>query len=408
MSKVLIFAEPSSMQALRTACEELGHEPVFLSEREATTPEPLHVLKTFGDAEKTAAEIRERFADPVGIVNCIEGYVELTETLSQLLNLPTKNGKAASALRDKSAMKKSWMAADVATPRLYFAGTEEIPPLKSDNFPLVVKPVFGAASAGVTVVDNLDELQRARRAVLRFNVTALAKEGHVHSGVLVEQYIDGPEYCIDQVWSQGRPVASCVLSKGVPGRSDLLDRLYMVDPTIPDGIHARLVDTATKACASVGVTCGATHTEIRIDPRDGTAFVIEAALRPGAGCGLYPVYQRAYGIPLFKTLVAACTGSDTPVYPSAPPRESMRHYWYNTPYIDSGFIKELKTPPNFYSQHQCVDRVIWRRRVGDFLPHEGTTFGYLAWFEGILEPGDSPEVVLQAAAADLIVKVAHD
>ncbi len=408
MGKVLIFTEPSSMQSLRTACEELGHEPIFLSEREAATHEPLHVLKTFGVATQVAAEIRERFADSVGIVNCIEGYVELTETLSQLLNLPTKNGEAASALRDKSAMKRYWMANNVATPRLLFSGTGKVPSIENDDFPLVVKPVFGAASAGVTVVDDLDALQRARRAVLRFNYTALAKEGHVDSGILVEQYIDGPEYCVDQVWSQGRPVASCVLSKGTPGRSDLLDRLYMVDPGIPDATHSCLVDTATRAGIAVGVSNGATHTEIRIDSRNGTAFVIEAALRPGAGCGLYPTYERAYGIPMFTTLVAACCGSDTPVYPSTSPRESLRHYWYNAPYSESGIIQELSIPADFYNHHRAVDRVIWRRRVGDYLPREGTTFGYLAWFEGVLYPADSPEAVLQTAAADLIVKVAHD
>lgn len=358
MGTVLIFAEISTMPALRRACQDQGHDPVFLCEHPLPVDHPHELLDPWRSPRELGSEISHRFGRPIGIVNCVEGYVGVAESLAQHFALPTVNGTAAATLRDKSAMKRCWVEHGVRTPEPLFVGSGRVPEVEPDRFPLIVKPVFGAASAGVAVVHNMDELRRARRAVLRFNISALAREGHEHSGLIVEEYVDGPEYCVDQIWVDGLPAVQAVLSKGTPRPTDLMDRLYVADPELADAERLALLDLAARACRAAGVRNGATHTEIRKDASRGEFFVIEAALRPGAGCGLYPTYERAYGLPMFAALIRACTGAQGASADAVPRRARARHYWYNVPYSQSGRITALGTTHGFHDRYPHVNRII--------------------------------------------------
>ena len=405
MMKILIFGETSTVSSLKSACELRGFEPVVLYEKELCSPCDYDVIDIWREPTQIAYDLKERYGVPAGIVNCIEQYVGVLDAVCHKLGLITANASAARTLRSKALMKECWEKHRVPTPRVFHKGPGVPPQLSGEDFPVIVKPVYGAASAGVVLAHDQKELERARQGAARFNATALGKEGHARSGIMIEEYVDGPEFCVDQVWQSGRAVAQGVLAKGVPRAPDFMDRLYLADPDTPADELWALCDTAREAVMAAGVRHGATHTEVRRDERSGEYVVIEAALRPGAGCGLYPTYKRAYGNDFFSALVDACIGLARKDGDMLPEPASDRHYWYNVGYSVSGRILSLDLPETFYEKHPYVDRVIWRRRVGDYLPREGSTYGYLAWFDGVLPAGEDQEAILRSAGQDLIVKV---
>ena len=69
--------------------------------------------------------------------------------------------------------------------------------------PLVVKPVNGFSSQGVVRVDDWKELEEAVRKVEAVNETDLNRFVHGKTGIIAEQFIDGPEFVIETLSIQG-------------------------------------------------------------------------------------------------------------------------------------------------------------------------------------------------------------
>lgn len=73
-------------------------------------------------------------------------------------------------------MKSIWETAGVRTPSsALIQRTSELQSARLD-YPVIVKPTHGAASAGVRIVGNEQELVKQIRQIFRFNATTLGNE----------------------------------------------------------------------------------------------------------------------------------------------------------------------------------------------------------------------------------------
>ncbi len=404
---LLVFTEHSSRDRIREEAAKRGLTPRFVAS-EGDPDADVLVFDVLTDAAVARQRLRLQLGeDPVGILNCHEQTSVAASEVATLIGVAPSTTASARILRDKRLMKEAWTSAGVPTPLSTQVTSIKDLAGRSHRFPVIVKPVSGAASAGVRIVDNEDELSRAVKKVLRFNRGTLEKEGLQASGALIEDYVDGPEYAVDLIWHDTRPVRAAICSKGSPEGPTFPDRLYYMDPKLDAATARLLLDTAALAGRAAGVCSGATHTEMRVSA-DGTAWVIESALRPGASGGLYITYEEASGEDFFGPLVDTAlpprhrlTGASEPLW-RAPVRAA---YWYNVSYQQTGRVLEMALPDGFAAEHPCVSEVVWRRKLGDYLPPEGASYGYLAWFRGCttLDP-EELRVQLEAAEAALILR----
>lgn len=114
----------------------------------------------------------------------------------EYLGVPyTGSGVMASAVgMDKVRTKQLWQGAGLPTPGFYLAGDDWQSQQQALDFPVIVKPVREGSSIGMAKAENPDELARA-----------LALAGEFDRDVLVEAWVNGPEYTVAILGEQALP-----------------------------------------------------------------------------------------------------------------------------------------------------------------------------------------------------------
>ena len=160
----------------------------------------------------------------------------------------TGSGILASALAmDKLRTKQVWQSLDLPTPRHAVLANEADCRAAAEGlgFPLIVKPAHEGSSIGMAKVANVDELIAAWRAASRYD-----------SQVLVEQWIQGPEFTIATLRGEVLPP----IGLGTPHSFYDYDAKYVANDTqyrIPCGLgeakEQELKELAARACDAVGI-----------------------------------------------------------------------------------------------------------------------------------------------------------
>ena len=210
----------------------------------------------------------------------------------------TGSGILASALAmDKLRTKQVWQSLGLPTPRHAVLASEADCRAAADSldFPLIVKPAHEGSSIGMAKVAGIDELIAAWRAASLYD-----------SQVLVEQWIQGPEFTIATLRGKVLPP----IGLGTPHTFYDYDAKYVANDTqyrIPCGLDAakeqELKDLSARACEAVGIQ-GWARVDVMQD-NSGAFWLLEVNTVPGmTDHSLVPMAARAAGLD-FQQLVLA-------------------------------------------------------------------------------------------------------
>lgn len=208
----------------------------------------------------------------------------------------TGSGILASALAmDKLRTKQVWQSLGLPTPRhAALASVEDCHAAAVElGFPLMVKPAHEGSSIGMAKVDDVEALIAAWREASRFD-----------SQVLVEQWIQGPEFTIAVLRGEVLPP----IGLGTPHSFYDYDAKYLASDTqyrIPCGLdpvrEQQLKDLSAGACEAVGVR-GWARVDVMQDA-NGDFWLLEVNTVPGmTDHSLVPMAARAAGLD-FQQLV---------------------------------------------------------------------------------------------------------
>ena len=215
----------------------------------------------------------------------------------ELLDLPyTGSDVLATALAfDKAMAKRVLVAEGVATPRwrVVPAAGPAAEPMRAAaaelGLPLVVKPVRGGSTIGLSIVQSEDGLDAAHAAA------------SVHDDVLCEAFIAGTEVTIGILGhnpSQALPTLEIVshrpvydyAAKYTKGQSE-----HIIPARIPEQHREAAQRAALRAHAALGCR-DMSRVDVIVDG-DGTAWVLEVNTIPGlTELSLLPDAARAAGI----------------------------------------------------------------------------------------------------------------
>ena len=210
----------------------------------------------------------------------------------------TGSGVLASALAmDKLRTKRVWLSLGLPTPRHAVLASEEDceAAAKTLGFPLIVKPAHEGSSIGMAKVSGLGELIAAWRDASAYDAQ-----------VLVEQWIQGPEFTIATLRGQVLPA----IRLGTPHTFYDYDAKYLADDTqyrIPCGLdgakEAELKTLSARACDALGIQ-GWGRADVMQDA-EGRFWLLEVNTAPGmTDHSLVPMAARAAGLD-FQQLVLA-------------------------------------------------------------------------------------------------------
>ncbi|MAL37115.1 MAG: D-alanine--D-alanine ligase [Pseudomonas sp.] len=210
----------------------------------------------------------------------------------------TGSGILASALAmDKLRTKQVWQSLGLPTPRHAVLASEADcrAAAESLGFPLIVKPAHEGSSFGMAKVGGVAELIAAWRGASAYD-----------SQVLVEQWIQGPEFTIATLRGTVLPP----IGLGTPHTFYDYDAKYVANDTqyrIPCGLDAakeqELKDLSARACEAVGIQ-GWARVDVMQDDT-GAFWLLEVNTVPGmTDHSLVPMAARAAGLD-FQQLVLA-------------------------------------------------------------------------------------------------------
>jgi biotin carboxylase len=221
--------------------------------------------------EETARVVREATTDNP-VVACLAGGeagVDLADALSEHMELLT-NGTSLNR-RDKKLqqeiIKKHGLRSVRQAGGNKFSDVEDF--LKTEQFPVVLKPVESAGSDGVKLCSDFEEAKE------HFNV--LMNSQMVNGGgcpeVLCQEFLRGKEYVVDHVSCDGvhKTVMVWVYDKRPSnGSAFVYFGILPVDPTSAEG--KIVIPYIRRVLDAMGVKNGPTHGEVMMTP-DGPCLV---------------------------------------------------------------------------------------------------------------------------------------
>ncbi|MFF1680750.1 ATP-grasp domain-containing protein [Streptomyces sp. NPDC058256] len=319
-----------------------------------------HIAVDLADTEATAAEVKTYAAhhELSGVMTYMEHHVVTTALLAQQLGLPGATPASMEACRDKALTRRLLDAHGVPSARSVLADDTDtaVAWAQEHGFPVMVKPRAQAGSAGVMRAATPSEVRDAFDRASRETVLGLDRYGP--QGVLVEEFLDGPEISVETaVLGPGDSRIIAVTRKQVGPPPTAQEYGHCVDAhdlLLTDPELARLISTAVDA---VGVTCGALCIEVMLTARGPR--IVEINGRVG-GDLLHVLISEALGLDLARIAADIATGTHPQLRPTRDLSAAIQFLYPD----QSGIVQRLAFPSHLTEQ-SWAERLVTTATPGD-------------------------------------------
>ncbi|SHL36154.1 ATP-grasp domain-containing protein [Streptomyces yunnanensis] len=261
---------PPEFSALGADLVHVQSTSEFMSSMPTPDLSPYRAALVHEDIDKTLAQLEE-YA-PLCVMAGQEPGVLLADRLAERLGLPTNGTAQSEARRDKYRMGEALRAAGLHCADQFKSGDPAALVAWAEHrgeYPVVVKPLNSAASDGVYICRDAEEV---RATALRIR-EARTIYGDTNTEVLVQSYLQGPEYVVDMVSYAGQRYVCGVWEyhkRLLPGGRNIYDREHLLGAD--EGPAPELIAYVEQALDALGVRFGPTHAEVIVTPH-GPALV---------------------------------------------------------------------------------------------------------------------------------------
>jgi biotin carboxylase len=301
--RVLLVATTTGYQtrAFGDAAARLDAELVFATDRCAVLDDPWRdsaiPIRFHQPTASVARIVAANAVQPFDAIVAVgDRPAALAARAREAIGLPGHSSIGADAARHKRLTRERLRAAALPVPVFVVgaadAAVESL--VGRVPFPAVLKPVSLSGSRGVMRVDDAEALARALRrlAALLARPDVRAERDPAHGVVLLESFIEGHEFALEGLLTEGRLQTLAIFDKPDPLDGPFFEETIYV--TLPDertDLAARIEAGVASAAAAIGLRHGPIHAECRVNDRG--VFVLEVAARPIGGiCARALRFQR--------------------------------------------------------------------------------------------------------------------
>lgn len=201
--KAIVFIESNKSGTgkifLETA-RQMGYVPVILSADRSRYDFNMEIGIWWKIKKHTIKEIIDQLYEVQkmyyisGITSTSDYYIEIATKIAALKKLPCSSPDIIGLCRNKYKLRKKLKEFGFNTPKFFLIAnnTELGEVMRTEDFPVVVKPVNGSGSSNVILCKNATELQFNSSIILD-----AAKASGQKAQALVEQFIKGEEYSVE-------------------------------------------------------------------------------------------------------------------------------------------------------------------------------------------------------------------
>ncbi|MFD4475995.1 acetyl-CoA carboxylase biotin carboxylase subunit family protein [Streptomyces sp. NPDC058471] len=277
---------------------------------------------TDGEAVSDVLETLAADRGVAGVLTYMENHIVLAARLADRFALPGSTPAAMEACRDKHLSRSLLAAAGVPSARSYLVENAEtaVEYAVLLGGPVVLKPRSMAGSAGVRRADTPDQVREAFQAARGASLFGIERTGT--SGVLIEEYLDGPEISVEcVVLGHGTVHIAAVTRKHLGDEPAFQEVGHLVDAADPLLEDPQIRDVALAALTALGVSSGVLHVEMRLTGQGPRIIEVNARL----GGDLIPhLVQLATGLNLPQIAADLAAGADPELVPSQSQSAAVR------------------------------------------------------------------------------------
>jgi biotin carboxylase len=232
----------------------------------------------FDDRESLLLAARQLAADAsvAGLLTWDERLVEACADIAQELDLPYSTPEAIRTCKDKSSLRT--LLHEHAVSPVNFAVAHKLScaarAAERIGYPLVVKPRGLGGSAGVVRVTRPDDLDEA---FLNAAEAHIGPTVSAYAGVLMEEYLEGPEYSVDSLTVDGQTTPLVVAEKSVGLAPYFEETGHVVPPRPHPDLEAGLA-LVRQVHGLLRLDRVVTHTEFRLTPTGPRIIELNARL----------------------------------------------------------------------------------------------------------------------------------
>jgi biotin carboxylase len=265
--------------------------------------------------------------------------------LLRKLGIPCNSEWTEKISTDKYLMRKAMKDGGIDSPNFMlvtdemtledvYASTVEF------HYPLICKPVDLSSSRGVFKIENKDGLKEALDYALEWSKK---KE------VILEEFIEGPEYSGESIAYEGKYKLLAITEKHTTGAPHFVETGHRQPARLSEEMRNKVERTLYKAFTAMKIEYGAIHPEFRIT-EDGKIYFMEIATRMGGDCIGTDLTPLSSGYDFMGMVIDIGCGKKPNFSKIYSPREAEIHY-----IIDQKDLEEYNKVKNESPE------IIWRK-----------------------------------------------
>lgn len=300
MKKLAIIGASYLQEPLIRKAQEMGYEThVFawkandVGERIADHFYPISII------EKD--EILEvcRSLDISGICTIASDLAVITVNyVASKLGLPCNSMETTLKSTNKHLMRMAFEDNNDPSPKSILVNSVDDLENVELAFPVIVKPLDRSGSRGISKVYKREQLSDA---------IGSAKEQGFEKSALVEEFAEGDEYSVEYISFEGQHHFLAMTKKYTTGDPHFIETGHLEPAPVSDEVLGKVKDVVNHALDTLGITNGASHTEIKIDDK-GTIRIIEIGGRMGGDFIGSDLVRISTGIDFVRAVIQVAVG----------------------------------------------------------------------------------------------------
>lgn len=258
-----------------------------------------------------------------GVITLFDPSVPFTATAAARLGLPGLPPEVALGTTNKRNVRRRLAAAGANTPGFVSVAAPHDPEGMADlierdglRFPVVIKPTAGYSSLGVVRVDEASQLPAELARVAELSRAGLPVAAGAQ-GLVVEEYLDGPEYAVESFVWRGRTHGLTIGYKGQPAGPYFEEGVYRAPAELAPELRDRILEQVALANDALGIDAGPVHTELRVRP-DGAPVIFDIGARVGGSGVSHFIVAESTGVDFAGNALRVALGEPPLGLPEAP------------------------------------------------------------------------------------------
>lgn len=257
MKSILIFGAGDNQLSLIKGAKELGYKTIVID------PNPIAIAKSIADIFEVVPpkdyehtkQVAQKYKVE-GIITCqMENPLLLMAKLAEDMGFNFPTTSAIEKARDKFLMKKAFLKTSVPCAKGFLISSANEIKKSEISFPAIIKPVDAFSSRGVYKLNQFSEIEK---------YFPLTSDFSSNNKVIVEEFIEGPEFSIESVTNNGETYIIQITEKEITPFPNTVELAHIQPANISDKEKASIEITIKNAIKALGLDNCATHAELKL------------------------------------------------------------------------------------------------------------------------------------------------